>query len=553
MHRTPDVELLVAGAVLAQRRAMFPDRPALGYGDQRLTYAALDDLVNKTANGLAVLGIGKGSHVGLMMNNRPEFVVSVYALAKLGAVCVPLNTTLFGSLLGYFVEDSKMEAVILHAEYAQALLALPAARKLVKTWIVADPGAPPFAVPDALCVALDAVQSEGGVEPPAVKVQPSDPLIIMYTSGTTGPSKGVVSSHSHVQWVSAGNAERWLELTPDDIFYSTMPLFHAGALWYCVGAAIWAGASVVLRDRFSASMFWQDICDLGATVTMIPMTMSTVLEKQPSSERDSSNPLRIAWVSPLPPDVRRFEKRFGIRVATHFSMTEISPAAVGLPGAVYDRPTGCAGRPTEEWDVIVGDEYDRSVPSGTVGEILLRPRVPGIIFSGYHGKPQETVKAWRNLWFHTGDRGYFDEEGYLYFVDRSKDTIRRRGENISAYEIEKILIEYEGIRDIAAVPVPSLLGEDDLCVYVTVKEDSGFQEADFIRHAAEVLPYFMVPRYVARTDQLPRTPSGKVQKYVLREQARDIPDSLWDREKHGIEIRPPVKRPVPAATGDIAS
>jgi crotonobetaine/carnitine-CoA ligase len=326
-----------------------------------------------------------------------------------------------------------------------------------------------------------------------------------------------------------------------------MPLFHAGALWYCVGACIWAGASAVLTERFSLSGFWRDVCEIGATATMIPMTMSALLEKQAPTEFERRNTLRVAWVSPVPANLRAFEERFGFKVATHFSMTEISPALVGMPGTVYDRPTGCAGQPTEEWDVIVADEYDRPVPAGTVGEILLRPKVPGIVFSGYHRKPKETVAAWRNLWFHTGDRAYFDDEGYLYFVDRQKDMIRRRGENISAYEIEKNLVTYEGIRDIAAIPVPSPLGEDDLCVYVTLRDGVAFSEEAFVRHAAGILPYFMVPRYVGRTDELPRTPSGKVQKYVLRQLAIK-PGSLWDCEAHGIQLRRPVNVTSPAET-----
>jgi crotonobetaine/carnitine-CoA ligase len=538
MRKLPNLEDLVAGSVLARQRRLSPERLALAYGDKQLTYAALDDIVNNTANGLAKLGVCKGSHVGLMMNNRPEFVISVYALAKLGAVCVPFNTTLFGKLLSYFVEDSEIAVIIAHSSHAETLAKLDAAQKAIRTWIAADPGGSAISVAGGLCTTLDEVQASGSKEPPGVTVRPSDPLVIMYTSGTTGPSKGVVSSHSHVQWVAAGNADRWLNLGPDDVFYSTMPLFHAGALWYCVGACFWVGAAVILKDRFSASRFWDDICELGATATMIPMTMSSVLEKAPPSERDRTNPLRIAWVSPLPVDVRRFEQRFGIKVATHFSMTEISPASVGMPGTVYDKPTGCAGRPTEEWDVIVADEFDRSVPAGNIGEILVRPRRPGIIFSGYHRKQQATVEAWRNLWFHTGDRGYFDKDGFLYFVDRAKDTIRRRGENISAYEIEKALVDYEGIREVAAVPVPSPLGEDDLCVYVTSDAGPSFQSEAFIHHAAEVLPYFMVPRYVGVVKELPRTPSGKVQKYILRQWAEKT-ESLWDREKHGIEIGRP--------------
>jgi crotonobetaine/carnitine-CoA ligase len=528
------------GKILAYRRAQTPNRPALRFGDEIMTYADLDDAVNRTANGLTALGIGKGTHVGLMMDNRLEFIVSVYALAKLGAVGIPFNTTLFGPILSYFVEDSEVTAVIAHGRHAETLLKLPAARANIRTWIVADPGAAAIKTDDARATTLDAIQTGASAEAPEVEVEATDPFMILYTSGTTGPSKGVVCPHSHLHWISEIAARR-IDLTEEDKFYACLPLFHVAALWYCVGACIWAGACAVIAERFSASNFWSDICRTGSTATMIAMSMSIILEKLEPTEAEKSNPVRVAWLVPVPPDIRRFETRFGLKIATNYSMTEITHAAVGLPGRFYDRPPGCVGPLSGDWDVMIADENDRPMAPNAAGEILVRPRKPGILFQGYYRKERATVAQWRNLWFHTGDRGYFDDEGYLYFVDRVKDAIRRRGENISAYEIENVLLAFPGVQEVAAVPVPSPLGEDDLCIYVMAKSGVTLREEEIVRFAQESLPYFMVPRYVALVDDLPRTPSLKVQKFVLRQRAAKT-ETLWDGEQHGIFIRPPSRK-----------
>jgi len=523
-----------AGETLTYWRDAAPDKVAVQFKGQSLTYAALDELVNRMANGLAAAGIRKGAHVGLMMDNKPEFLISVYALGRLGAIAIPFNTALFGSMLSYFVEDSDVDTIIADARHAATLADLPIAQERVRRWIIADGDAAELQLGTATKLTMDTLKSHADSTPPDVHVAHSDPFMILYTSGTTGPSKGVICAHSHLQWISEVASQR-IGLVAEDNFYVCMPLFHVAALWYCVGACFWTGSTVMLTDRFSASNYWRDICASRSTVTMIAMSMSVILEKLEPTDEERNNPLRTAWLVPLPPNVRTFEERFGLKAVTNYSMTEITHAVVGYPGEMYDKAPGCAGRLSGDWDVMIADERDEPVPTGTVGEILVRPRKAGILFQGYYKKERETVRLWRNLWFHTGDRGYFDADGFLYFVDRAKDAIRRRGENISAFEIENGLLTLPAVKEVAAVPVPSPLGEDDLCVYVIPNDRASLTEKEIVGFAQEKLPYFMVPRYVAIVDDFPRTPSHKVQKYILRQWAAKT-DTLWDGEQHGFRI-----------------
>ncbi len=536
----PEFDELVLGMVRAARRGAAPAAPLLTFiPDGRVwTYAQFDDDVNRLANGLARLGVSKGAHVGLMMNNCPEYLLSVCALAKLGAVCVPYNVSLFGDLLAYAVADSAIETVIAGARYMETLLELSEpSRASIKTWITADPGGSPVAVAQAQCTTLHGVAAAEVPEAPDVVVTPQDRLIVMYTSGTTGPSKGVVSSHSHPLWVSALTAERYLRLRTDDTFYVSMPLFHAGALWFQCGATMWAGGHIALTGGFSASRFWPEIAEVKATATMIIMSMAAILDKLPRTEAEAANTIRVAWVVPPPLDRAGFEERYGMRIATHYGLTEITPATVGFLDE--DWPRGSSGAPVEEMDVIIADEYDRELPRGSVGEILVRPKRAGVIFQGYFRKADATVDLWRNLWFHTGDRAYMDEDRYLYFVDRAKDAIRRRGENVSAQEVEGAIAAHDDILEVAAVPVPADIGEDEICVCVVRREGSALTEREIFAFAQSKLPYFMVPRYVDFVDELPKTQNLKVQKFVLREHASNRIGQMWDCEEHGLKVSRP--------------
>ena len=326
-----------------------------------------------------------------------------------------------------------------------------------------------------------------------------------------------------------------MQLEPEDRLYACLPLFHGNALNYSTLTALWARSTIALEERFSARRFWSDIHRYGATQFNAMMIITSILEKLPITPEEQDNPVRIAALVPPPSNRRQLEERWGLQIISQYALSEACPVAVLGPGEAYEKPR-TSGRINDEMvEVRIVDEHDCDLPRGTPGEIVIRTRQPWTMFSGYFGKPEATLAAWRNLWFHTGDRALIDSEGYLVFVDRVKDAIRRRGENISAYEIETILKGHDAVVEAAAVPVPSDLGEDEVAVYV-VRAGTELDEVALVNFAVEKMAYYMVPRYVQFVDDLPKTPSQKIAKHVLRDQARESYRTMWDREQAGIEV-----------------
>lgn len=534
MESNLDIDELVAGRVLTKQADIRGEAPAILYDDRVLTYADLEEESNSIAKGLMECGVSKGTHVAIMMKNCPEYLSVVYALAKIGAVGVPIGTWAFGAMLEYFILDSDSTVVITGEEYLGTLREIPGIDATIQTWIIAGTETQFDRGNFELLHDLRGVATTQHVQ---ADVKPSDPFLIQYTSGTTGPPKGILSPHSQSQFVAKTVVERF-SLTQDDRVYTCLPLFHGNALVYCSFSAIRAGASVALARRFSASRFWGDISKYRATVVSAIMSMATILEKLPPTEEERANSLRLAFIVPTPINRRAFEERFGLQIVTNYGMTETTQATFLGQGEAYEKE-GTAGSIMEEVDLIIADEDDMELSPGTPGEILVRPKRPGIFFSEYYGKPAETVAAWRNLWMHTGDRAYVDEDGYLFFVDRIKEAIRRRGENISAYDVERLLLLHTAVIEVAAVPVPSEVGEDDVGVYVVRQGD--VSEEELVRFAEEHMPYFMVPRYVRFVDELPKTPTQKIAKYILKEQAK-VDADFWDREAHGISVESPEKK-----------
>ena len=491
-----------------------PTAPYVLWHDETYTYADAERLSNRIAHGLAARGIGKGTHVAIMLDNHPSFLWTVFALGKLGAVGVPISTHSKGQLLRYYLDDSDTTVVIAGDNYRQTLA--EAAPEL------------PLWGPDELLAEDESLPAA------AAEVRFCDPWLIMYTSGTTGPSKGVVCPHAHAQTVGFRMRDRF-GLTADDRIYTCLPLFHGNALWYASLAALWAGGSIALVERFSASRFWADVKRYRCTMVNAIMSVATVLEKMEPSEDERDNPLRLMFIVPLPLERRQLEQRWGLDMWCNFAMTELFPVTVVGAGEGLDKPT-TSGTLAPGFDLAILDDDDLECPTGTPGEICVRPHEPWTIFTEYYKKPEATKDAFRNLWFHTGDRAYLDADGHLHFVDRKKDAIRRRGENISAHEIEAIIGLDPRVREVAAVPVPSELGEDDVCVYV-VRADAALDERAVIEFAAANMAYYMVPRYVAFIDELPKTATHKIAKFQLRERGQQEYRTLFDREAEGIEVR----------------
>ncbi len=522
------------GHLLAAKAAECGGSVCLTWGQQRFTYADAHAQTNRAANGFAALGIRKGDHVALMFGNHPEFLWIAWGLGKIGAVAVPLNTAARGDLLHYFLAQSDAAWIVVDAEFAQRLVEVLPQLPHVKG-IICRGASDAFAscvVPVIACATLFAADDR---TPPLDAVAFSDPAFIIYTSGTTGPSKGVVSPHA--QGINVGRycAEQY-GYGSDDVLYVCLPLFHVNALWYSCNAALWAGATIALAPRFSASQFWADIVRTGATQFNALGVMASVLLKLPVSEAERRHRVRQSMVVPLSKQTfREFSDRFGLQVTSLFAATETFAVTIYRADEPPDKAAS-AGHSHGLSDLAIVDDDDQPLPSGSVGEILVRPQQPWISMLGYYKMPEATLAAHRNLWFHTGDRGYLDADGYLWFVDRKKESIRRRGENISAYEVEMLIAKHADVLEVAAIAVPAEGGEDDVMVYVVCKPHATPSEAELIAFCADNMSYFMVPRYVAFIDELPKTASEKIEKYKLKQMAvRDL-TALWDRERAGIKI-----------------
>ncbi|MEN9315893.1 MAG: hypothetical protein RIS35_2286 [Pseudomonadota bacterium] len=539
MH-APDfpLEERTIGRVLAEKARRIAHRPLLRWQGTVHDYAGAESLSNRYANGFATLGVRHGDHVAVMMPNCPEFLWVVWGLGKLGAVAVPLNTASRGDMLAYFVDQSDSRWLICDAQWVDRVATISGQMPKVGTVIVHAPGGDlpgtDFAGGRPV-LALGSIVSDDDTPPPVDRVRHDDTHLILYTSGTTGPSKGVMCPHS--QGLGIGRSLTMdYGYRPDDVLYTCLPLFHANALWYSVCAALWADASVALSPRFSASAFWDEILESGATQFNSLGAMTNIILQLPEGPHERAHRLRQCMVVPMQKDLyAEIRRRFGVAPTSVFAMTENYAVTSFLPD---DRPdkAGSAGSGRGLSALHIVDDDGTVLPPGQVGEIQVRALLPGSMMKGYYRMPEATAKAFVDDWFCTGDRGRLDEDGYLFFVDRKKEAIRRRGENISAYEVEMILSGHPAILEAAAVAVPSELSEDEVMVYLVTRPGATVTPEEVIRFADARMSHFMVPRFVAFVEALPKTSTEKIEKYKLQQDAIARRDALWDREKAGIRL-----------------
>jgi crotonobetaine/carnitine-CoA ligase len=378
----------------------------------------------------------------------------------------------------------------------------------------------------------DELAALDGPAVPDAGVHPGDLACLIYTAGTTGPSKGCMLSHNYIVAMSNQISRAW-QRTPADVVWTPLPLFHLNAISICVVGTLVVGGSASIARRFSVSGFWPEVQRTGATVLSMLGSLAILIANAADDERAAGHRLRLCAAAPMPPDTDRiWRERFGcVTFSGGFGMTEASLIAA-LPPGVENKP-GAAGIVNQvEFEVVLLDDDDLPVPTGETGEIAVRPRGPDLMFAGYWNRPAATVESWRNLWFHTGDLGRVDDEGFVYFVDRKKDSLRRRGENISSFEMEKSLHAHPQIQDCAVHAVPSPLGEDDVKVTAILQPDATVTEEELCRYLAERVPYFAIPRYIEFRDDLPRNPVGRVLKYQLRDEG--VTAATWDREAAGV-------------------
>ena len=532
MHDYP-LEDRTVGVMLAEKARRVGERVFLAWGERRFTYAELEAWTNRYAHGFLKLGIGKGDHVAVMMSNGPAFFWTIWGLAKIGAVVVPLNTAAKGDLLRYFIQQSDSVAVVLGSEWGGRIAEVAAALPGVRLYLTLGGDV----VLDGQAVhALEGFAGEPAEAPLlAAAVRHSDPQFIMYTSGTTGPSKGVISPHAQAHAVGRHLAQQ-LGYRADDVLYTCLPLFHGNALWYTCYAALWADAAIALAPRFSVSSFWEDVRRLGATQFNALGAMTNLLLKQPASAAEREHRVRQVMVLPLTRETYgAMAARFGVAVTSVYAMTETFPVTVFAPGDPAEKGA-TAGRARGLAEIAIMDEEDRPLPPGAVGEICVRPREPWIMTPGYYKQPEATVREFRNMWFHSGDRGTLDAAGWLTFVDRTKEAIRRRGENISAFEVEMLVSRHAEVMEVAAIPIASELGEDEVMVFVVPREGARPTPEAIVRFCDGIMPYFMVPRFVEIIDALPKTASEKIEKYKLKAWAEGRRAELWDREAAGIVL-----------------
>jgi carnitine-CoA ligase len=490
--------------VLLERAvAAFGDRPLLRFGDAEWIYAELRDDVARLAGALAAEGLGPGDRVLVVSENRPDVLRLWLACAWLGAVLVPVNPALRGEGLRHVIATARARAVALEADVRDRVAEAGAE----PTWVLDEGGLP---------------ESSTAVAPH--QVAPGDPCAILYTSGTTGPSKGVVCPHGQWYWWGVNTASV-LGIGRESVLYTSLPLFHTNALnAFC--QALVTGATYVLGPRFSASRFWERAAGAGATVTYLLGAMVSILLRTPEGEHDRAHRLEVALAPATPAEAHRpFLERFGVRLLDAWGSTETN---IVIANTLDDLRPGTLGHVLDGFEARVADEHDCPVPDGAAGELLVRHREPWAFASGYDGLPEATAEAWRNLWFHTGDRVVRDPDGTLRFVDRLKDVIRRRGENVSSFEVEQVLLAHADVLSAAVVPVPSELGEDEILACVVPRPGATLEPAELLRFCEPRLAAFALPRYVEILSELPLTANAKVEKHRLRE--RGVSRSAWDRE-----------------------
>jgi crotonobetaine/carnitine-CoA ligase len=512
-----------------------PDKVFVEISGQSVTYAQFHQHALQAAGMFRSKGISHGDRVCLFLPNCTEFLFCWFGLSILGAISVPINTAYKRDETAYILNNAEAVALVAHdsllpvAQEAATLapsllhrLAVGAEEPLPEGWNSFSQGLNE-AIPESL----------------QTDVVPSDISMLVYTSGTTGNPKGVQVTHE--MYVAAGQGfAHWTQATPDDRFFTCLPYFHANVQYYSTMGALAAGATLTVVDRFSASRFWGQVREARATVVNFIGMMMPVLSKNPESTADRENTVRLFYGSPAfsPEFLDAFQERFGTDIIVGFGMTETcygtierirEPRRANSSGQARQHPD-----PAFVNEIRISDDEGQPREVGTVGEITIRNAA---LMPGYWRNEEQTQLSLRDGWLFTGDLGWMDDEGFLYFVDRKKDVIRRRGENISSQEVEDVIKRHDRVLDCAVIAVPSELGEDEVKAYVVPRDNATVEPAEVVRWCADNLAYFKVPRYIEMRDELPRTPSLRVRKDMLRQEREDLIEGCFDREAAGIRIR----------------
>lgn len=506
-------------AMLSRQAERFGQRRLVIAGDTTWSYAQAREEAARFAGTLRSAGIQAGDRVAIICSNRIELLETLLGCAWLGAVAVPINVASRGPQLQHILANSGARLLVMEAAYAENLGYLdPLALAVEMVWVVS----PMMEVRLGDIVAKP--RPEGGEGIARAQVAPGGLAMILYTSGTTGPSKGVCCPHAQYFWWGV-NTATLLDVRADDVLCTSLPLFHTNAL-NTFFQALLTGSCVCYERRFSASAFFTSLARHHATVTYLLGAMVPILLSRPASPDERAHCATVALAPGVPARFHEeFTRRTGIRLLDGWGSTETN---VVLGTTIDRQKPGLMGPVFDGFQARVVDEHGGDLADDTPGELVVRADDPLAFANGYFGAPEKTAEAWRGRWFHTGDRVVRQSDGYFRFVDRLKDAIRRRGENISSFEVEQVLLSHPAVANAAAFPVRSALAEDEVMAAVVLHPGQQITEAELVRFCEPRLPYFAVPRYLEFMKELPSTESGKVQKYKLRE--RGVSDRTWDRD-----------------------
>ena len=516
----------ILSAILTRQAERYGDRVLLVSGETRWTYTQTAAIAAASAQTLVDAGIKPGDRVALMCSNRSEFLQIYLGCAWLGAIVVPINTALRGFQLSHIFRNSHPSLLAVEAPFLAAIDTVETDVEIPShSWMIG--AATETSEARISPVPLPALS--GGAA--AGSVRPGDTVAILYTSGTTGPAKGVCCPQAQLFWWGIYSA-RALGIREGDVLFTTLPLFHTNAL-NAFYQAVLNGCTYVLEPKFSASGFWAAARRHDATVGYLLGAMASMLLAQPGTDDDRAHQLRVALGGGVPPQIHGpFLERFGVPLVDGYGSTETNFVFAGsIPS---DRP-GTMGYLADGIEARIVDADDSELPDEQVGELVLRAREPFAFATGYFCMPEKTVEAWRNLWFHSGDRVVRDPDGCYRFIDRMKDSIRRRGENVSSWEVEQVIQSHPAVAACAIYPLPSELGEDEVAVAILLESGQPLEPVDVIRHCEGKIAYFAIPRYVRIVNQMPLTDNGKIRKGALRDAG--VTTDTWDREEAKVNVR----------------
>ena len=521
--------------ILRDRAQTHPDRPYIRFGDgDWVTYGEIDLRANRIANALIARGLQKGQCVSTLMPNSVDQVALWFGILRAGGVQSPINLAYRGDFLSWVINLPESRFLVISDDLLDRLDKVADELPLLEhvfLWSSDAPKGPnpkvnfePFAVLD------DAPDTDPGVEVTWV-----DDARVMFTSGTTGRSKGVIKQHAS-DYFSGRTYNEVCGVTEDDVFYTCLPLFHSNAQMLSCYPAMIAGARIQISTRYSSTNFWREVTECGATILNTVSAMNYFLWNTPPGEYDRAHKVTRIMAMPAPKDIYyEFKERFGIRWHEGYGLTETGMVTYVPPG--IEKPGSC-GMASPGFEVsVVEPGTDRPVPSGTSGEIVVDMKLPNIVMRAYAGMPEKTAEDFKNLKLHTGDLGQMDDDGYLYFMDRVKDYIRRRGENVSSMEVELIVASHPGVLEAAAVGVAADEGassEQEILICVVPRENP-LDPHELLTYCVDKMPYFAVPRYVRFMEHLPKTPTERVRKVELRDMG--LGDDVYDRAVSGPEVK----------------